>query len=277
MGHSHSSSALEPSQPRPALATFLTLIVLAIAAAAIAGMIALWPDAKDVPKGQNPYTGEGVTTVDGTVVRIQPFNCNSGGEGPDQQPSVAGDCAKVTASTTNDRAVFKPRPGPVPRRHRGRRRHPHDPHRAPRTDRRRIEFLDFRRGLPLTALAIVFALLVVAVARWRGLFALVGIAVTMLALTKFILPAMLAGESPLPVAVVGSTVIMIAVLYLAHGISIRTTSALFGTLVGIVLTAAIGLAGTGWANLSGVGTENDQTLVASAPELRLSGVVAATW
>ena len=100
MGHSHSSSELEPSQPRPALATFLTLIVLAIAAAAIAGMIALWPDAEDVPKGQNPYTGEGVTTVDGTVVRIQPFNCHSGGEGPDQQPSVAGDCAKVIATTT---------------------------------------------------------------------------------------------------------------------------------------------------------------------------------
>ncbi len=86
-------------------------------------------------------------------------------------------------------------------------------------------------------------MLVVVVARWRGLFALVGIAVTMLALTKFILPAFLAGESPLLVAIVGSTAIMIVVLYLAHGVSIRTTSALFGTLVGIGLTGLLGLGG----------------------------------
>jgi len=66
------------------------------------------------------------------------------------------------------------------------------------------------------------------------------------------------------------------VLYLAHGVSIRTTSALFGTLAGIVLTALIGLVSTGWSNLSGIGTEDDQTLVATVPALDLSGVVAAT-
>jgi uncharacterized membrane protein len=89
------------------------------------------------------------------------------------------------------------------------------------------------------------------------------------------LPAMLAGESPLPVAIVGSTVIMIAVLYLAHGVSIRTTSALFGTLVGICLTAVIGLGATGWTSLNGLGTEDDQALLATVPALDLAGVVAA--
>jgi uncharacterized membrane protein len=257
------------------LATVLALVVAVIAAAAIAGMVALWPNAEAVPRGENPYKGEGVSTVDGTVTAIKPFNCNSGGEGPDQQPSVAGDCAKVTATTDDGNAVFNLDPGR---------------YRAgidvgdevrmiriePSGQTASYEFLDFRRGLPLTAMAIVFALLVVLVARWRGFFALVGIGVTMLALTMFILPAMLSGESPLAVAIVGSTAIMIAVLYLAHGVSIRTTSALFGTLAGIALTALIGLAGTGWANLSGVGTENDQALVATAPDLSVSGVVAAT-
>jgi uncharacterized membrane protein len=75
---------------------------------------------------------------------------------------------------------------------------------------------------------------------------------------------------------VGSTAIMIAVLYLAHGMSIRTTSALFGTLAGIGLTALIGLGSTGWTNLSGIGTEDDQTLLATVPALDLSGVVTAT-
>ena len=275
MAHTHSSTELEPARPRRALGSVLTLVVLAIAAAAIVGMVALWPDPDDVPRGENPYAGEGVSTVDGEVVRVDPFDCNSGGEGPDQQPSVPGDCAKVTATTEGGRAVFNLDPG----RYAAGIEIGDDIRMVriqPAGQSASYEFLDFRRGLPLTALAVAFAVLVVLVARWRGLFALVGIGVALLALTKFMLPAMLAGESPLPVAVVGSTAIMIAVLYLAHGVSIRTTSALFGTLAGIALTAAIGLISTGWTNLSGVGTEDDQTLIATVPALDLSGVVAAT-
>jgi uncharacterized membrane protein len=254
----------------------LAMVVVAIAVAALVGMVSLWPDPDDVPKGENPYAGEGVSTVEGTVVEVAPFDCNSGGEGPDQQPSVPGDCAKVTATTDDDdQAVFNLDPG---RYHAG--IDVGDDVRMiriqPAGQSASYEFLDFQRGFPLTALAIAFAVLVVLVARLRGLFALVGIGVTLLALTKFMLPAMLAGESPLQVAVVGSTGIMIAVLYLAHGVSIRTTSALFGTIAGIGLTALIGLLGTGWSNLSGIGTEDDQALVATVPALDLSGVVAAT-
>ena len=275
MAHTHSSTELEPAQPRRVLRAALTLVVLAIAVAAIAGMIALWPDRGDVPRGENPYAGEGVSTVDGEVVRVAPFDCNSGGEGPDQQPSLPGDCAKVTATTEGERAVFNLDPG----RYRAGIEIGDDIRMVriqPAGQSASYEFLDFRRGLPLTALAIAFAVLVVLVARLRGLFALVGIGVALLALTKFMLPAMLAGESPLAVAVVGSTAIMIAVLYLAHGVSIRTTSALFGTLAGIGLTAGIGLLSTGWTNLSGIGTEDDQTLIATVPALDLGGVVAAT-
>ena len=275
MAHPHSSTDLEPLRPRRALASVLALVVLAIAATAIVGMVALWPDPDDVPRGENPYAGEGVRTVDGEVVQVDPFDCNSGGEGPNQQPSVPGDCARVIATTDGERAVFNLDPG----RYVAGIEVGDDVRMVriqPAGQSPSYEFLDFRRGLPLTALAIAFAVLVVFVARWRGLFALVGIGVALLALTKFMLPAMLAGESPLPVAIVGSTVIMVAVLYLAHGVSIRTTSALFGTLAGISMTAAIGLVSTGWTNLSGVGTEDDQTLIATVPALELSGVVAAT-
>jgi uncharacterized membrane protein len=250
-------------------------VVLSVAAAAIVAMVILWPEADKVPHDKNPYGAQGVSMVNATVTKVAPFNCNSGGEGPDGLPQVKGDCAHVTASTKGGAAKFdldaahfkagmqsgekiiviriEPKGQPVS-----------------------YEFYDFRRGLPLTALAVIFAVLVTVVARWRGLFALVGIGVTLLALTKFMLPAFLAGESPLVVAVVGSTAIMIVVLYLAHGISIRTTAALFGTLVGIATTAAIGFGATGWTNLSGIGSEDDQTLIATVPGVHLAGVVAAT-
>ena len=251
----------------------LTVVVLAIAAGAIAAMVALWPDPDEVPRDANPFSGQGVSTVDATVTGVSPFNCNSGGEGPDGMIEVKGACAHVDASVKGDKATFDLDAAR---------------YRAGIDDGDKIrliryaqdgqttyEFLDFQRGVPLTALAAIFALLVVAVARWRGLFALVGIGVTLLALTKFMLPAFLAGESPLVVVVVGSTAIMIAVLYLAHGVSIRTTSALFGTLFGIFMTAGMGVLATGWVNLTGVGSEDDQTLIATVPDLHLKGIVAA--
>ncbi|WP_344767283.1 YibE/F family protein [Aeromicrobium panaciterrae] len=275
MAHSHShSSAPDYGPPRRGLAAVLTVVVLAIAAAAIAAMVVLWPDPGKVPKDANPLSGEGVSTVTATVKSIDPFDCNSGGEGPDNTREVVGSCAHVGVEVKGKNATFVL---DATRYHAGIDKGEkvklirYESDGEPTT----YEFLDFQRGFPLTALALIFAVLVVVVARWRGLFALVGIAVTLLALTKFMLPAFLAGESPLVVVVVGSTAIMIAVLYLAHGVSIRTTSALFGTLFGIAMTAGMGVLATGWVNLTGVGSEDDQALIATVPDLHLSGIVAA--
>ncbi|MBD8607862.1 YibE/F family protein [Aeromicrobium sp. CFBP 8757] len=273
--HSHSHAPVDAGPPRRGLAVGLSMVVMTISAIAVVAMILLWPDADQVPKDQNPYSGEGVSTVDATVTKVEPFGCNSGGEGPDGSVEVAGDCARVTATVPGGTGTFEL---DASRYKAG--IEPGDDisliRIEPAGQEASYEFLDFKRGVPLVALAAIFAVLVVAIARWRGLFALVGIGVTLLAVTKFMLPAFLAGESTLAVAVVGSTVIMIVVLYLAHGISIRTTSALFGTLVGIALTAAIGVAATGWSQLSGVGSEDDQRLIATVPDISLSAIVAGT-
>lgn len=276
MAHSHSHSHdVDPGPPRTGLATILTVVVLLIAAAAVAAMVWLWPADDEVPRDLNPYGADGVTLVDGTITGVEPFDCGSGGLGPDNVPTVDGDCAHLEARVGDDTATFEL-----------------DSARyaagidvgdkvrllklEPDGQVASYEFIDFDRGFPLAALAAIFAVLVVAVARWRGLFALVGIAVTLLALTQFMLPALLAGKSPLGTAIVGSTVIMIAVLYLAHGVSIRTTSALFGTLFGIAITASIGLVATDWSSISGIGSEDDRLLIATIPSLNLSAIAAAT-
>lgn len=253
----------------------LTAVVLAIAAMAIAAMVALWPDSDAVPRSQNPYGAEGVSTTNATVTKVTPFNCNSGGEGPDGSVELAGDCANVTIKVDDGTGSFsldasRYRAGIEPGDHIRVIRI------EPAGQEVSYEFLDFKRGFPLTALALIFGVLVVAVARWRGLFAILGIGVTLFALTKFMLPAFLAGEDPLLVAIVGSTVIMLIVLYLAHGVSIRTTSALFGTLVGIAITALLGAIATNWTQLTGIGSEDDQRLIATAPDISLSGIVAGT-
>ena len=70
-------------------------------------------------------------------------------------------------------------------------------------------------------------------ARLRGLASLVGLAFAFFILFQFVLPGLLAEESPTLVSLVGSSAIMFVVLYLAHGFSARTTTALVGTLFGL--------------------------------------------
>ena len=136
-------------------------------------------------------------------------------------------------------------------------------------------FTDYQRNTPLVVLAVAFAVVVIAVARLRGLAALVGLGVAFVVMIKFMLPALLSGEDPLAVALVSSAAIMMVLLYLAHGVSIRTTTALLGTLFGLGLSALLGTWAVGATHLTGVGSEDDLTLTAVAGQVRLSGLLLA--
>ncbi|MBX9246198.1 YibE/F family protein [Actinotalea ferrariae] len=134
-------------------------------------------------------------------------------------------------------------------------------------------FVDFVRGPPMLLLAGVMAVLVVAVARLRGAAALLGLGLSLAGLAWFTLPALIAGRPAAAVAVVSATGIMVVVLYLVHGFSARTSTALVGTVVGILLTAGIGAWATGATHLTGLGGENSLDLLQLAPGMSLSGVL----
>jgi YibE/F-like protein len=86
-------------------------------------------------------------------------------------------------------------------------------------------------------------------------------------------PALIAGTNPIMVGLIGSAAIMFVALYAAHGFSARTTTALVGTLFGLILIALLGYGATTWAHLTGVAAEDDYVLAAAAPDLRLTSVV----
>jgi len=92
---------------------------------------------------------------------------------------------------------------------------------------------------------------------------------------KFMLPALLLGGSGLGVAMIGSSAIMFVVLYLAHGPSIRTSAALAGTLVGIVITALIGLVAIRTARLGGVLDEGALALSTYVGEISFQGLLTS--
>jgi uncharacterized membrane protein len=136
-------------------------------------------------------------------------------------------------------------------------------------------FFDYARGAPIVVLALAFAIVVGMVARLRGLASLLGLGFAFFILFRFVLPSLLSGNSPTLVSLVGSAAIMFVVLYLAHGFSARTTTALIGTLFGLTLVAVLGSVAVSVARLTGLTSEETTQLLTFDPTLNFSGLVLA--
>lgn len=134
--------------------------------------------------------------------------------------------------------------------------------------------IDHQRGTELWLLFAAFALAVIAFGRWRGVRALAGLAVTFGVLLLFVIPAILAGEPPLLVAIVGSAAIMLVVLYLTHGLATSTSMAVLGTLASLVLTGVLSAVAVGGLHLTGASDEQT-TYLSSMHQLNLQGLLLA--
>lgn len=135
-------------------------------------------------------------------------------------------------------------------------------------------FMDLNRSNLLIWVSIIFAIITIFIGRWRGVGAIVGLILTFLVLLYFMFPALLEGKSPLAVAVVAASGLVLILLYTAHGLSIRTSVAVLGTLFGIGLTAIISYLVVGFGNFSGISSDDD-FLLAGVTQIRLDGLLLA--
>jgi uncharacterized membrane protein len=250
----------------------MLLVLVPIGLATLVGLAVLWPGdgptrAQQSAEQQLP---PGTTFSDGRVVRVElPADCPPGqpcvgtavvevldgaGEGDFEQielpPEVVGEGLEEgdTVVVSRDGGAEG---GPTYR------------------------FADYERDLPLTALAVGFALCTALVARLRGLAAILGLGFAFFILLQFVVPGILAESSPTLVTLTGSSAIMFVVLYLAHGFSARTTTALIGTLFGLTLVAVLGSLGVSAARLTGLSSEETVRLSLYDPTLDFSGLVLA--
>ena len=128
------------------------------------------------------------------------------------------------------------------------------------------------REFPLGLMTALFVVVVAVVARLRGVLALVGLGIAGLVVWKFMLPALLDGGSGLGVALTGSAAIMFVVLYLAHGPSVRTSTALAGTLTGVAIISLLTVYAVDAVRLSGLG-HDAEFLRTLTPDLDFRGVL----
>ncbi|MET0693277.1 MAG: YibE/F family protein, partial [Propionibacteriaceae bacterium] len=270
-------SPSEASRHRRGL-RIMVVVLIPLAIWTIAGLIAFWPSdvGSHIPQGANGYTVEGTTYPKAKITNITETSCEgAAGSTPGVDDQT---CATVAAQLLEGEDKGQTVEVPMTDAIYGSgtkigqtikliRLPPVDDQPAS------YQFSDFERSTPLIVLTLVFVVAVVIVARWRGFASLIGLFFAGFILVKFMFPALISGTNPLVVGLIGSSAIMFVVLYAAHGFSARTTTALLGTLFGLILIAVLGYAATRWAHLTGVTAEDDYVLAAAAPDLRLTSVV----
>ncbi|MEU4114937.1 YibE/F family protein [Kitasatospora sp. NPDC028055] len=269
-GHAH-SHAHGPAAPVSArLRKVIAAVLIPFALAVAVGLAALWPGG--VPAHQHTGVGFDQQIRHGRVTRIQELPCGDLGR------ADRGSCRQGTVEVTD---------GPD----RGRTFtvvvHPSESRRYDLGERVVLTFapnapadlrysvVDVDRNLPMGVLAGLFAVVVVVIGRWRGVAALIALAISFAVLSLFILPAILRGSDPLLVAIVGASAIMLIALYLCHGLSARTSVAVLGTLASLVLIGVLSLVFAAWARLTGDTSEETGLVHGLYPGIEIRGLLLA--
>ncbi|SEC25753.1 Uncharacterized membrane protein [Rhodococcus koreensis] len=271
----------------PVAAKVVVGLLIAIGVAVLIGAVALWPGKPSVDVEQPFQSAQGgaVVTESGTVTMQNIGDCGSPSAGrvftgaPLPAPAGAYECQRSivdieSGPNTGTQTLLEIIPGPgQPDLRVG-----ENIRLSRQTDvngTTEYSFEDYARGLPVTLIALAFAVVVIAVARWRGFRALVGIVVSFGVLVLFTLPALLDGQPAIPVALVSGAVILYAVLYLAHGVSLRTSSALLGTLASMALAAVLSYATIEMTRLTGLSEEQNTNVQTYIQHVSITGLLLA--
>ncbi|MFE1287718.1 YibE/F family protein [Streptomyces sp. NPDC058751] len=286
-GHSHSHGPAAPVSKH--LRKVIAAVLIPFAVAVVAGLVVLWPGG--APGHERTGVGFDRQTQQATVTRIELVDCKSvnaapgastGGAtatgGSSAQRQTAKDCKKATVriDTGKDEGrTFTEIVQPDQSRQLEQGQKVVVAYEPSAPKELQYSVTDANRKLPLALLAVIFAVVVVVIGRMRGIMALVALAISFVILNFFILPAILQGSNPLLVAVVGSSAIMLIALYMCHGLSARTSVAVVGTLLSLVLIGLLGSFFIDWAVLTGNTDDNTGLIHGLYPSIDMSGLLLA--
>lgn len=246
----------------------LLAVVGLIVLGTVAGLIALWPSASELPERgapSEPLVAGRITSIEVTGVSDDPVL--SGGElatievevleGPDE-----GQRVELTADLTGY-PDFEPGDGVQLAR-------------SSAPDGSVDYFItDFPRLPTLAVLLGAFVAAVLLVGRWHGLRSLIGLGLSLLLVVRFVVPAILAGAHPPLVALVGALAVMVVTLYLSHGVNEMTTAAIVGTAAALTITVLLGLLFIDLAAITGFASEDAIFARQQVTDLDLRGLVLA--
>ncbi len=122
-------------------------------------------------------------------------------------------------------------------------------------------FVDFVRTTPIFWLTILFAAAIISISKWKGVRALLSMVFSLYVIIAYIIPHILAGEDPLVVSIIGSTVLLGVTLYLTYGWNLKTHSSVLSMIVVLLFTGMLSVLFVYFTKLNGSGDENAMFLM----------------
>ncbi|HWI73046.1 MAG TPA: YibE/F family protein [Baekduia sp.] len=136
-------------------------------------------------------------------------------------------------------------------------------------------FVDVDRHGSLLWMGLLVALAAAVLLRGRGLLAVLGVALSLVVVLEFLVPAILDGRPGLLVALVSALAVMFITLVLTNGIGVQTLAAALGITTTLLLSAGLAVAGLHVAHLDGKTDDITLALGNQDAGLSLQGVVLA--
>jgi uncharacterized membrane protein len=271
--HEHSSESRRGSWARTPAGRALVLVAGALALGTVVGILALWPHSHTHVTNTGALGGK---SLPGKVTKVISGRCPgpvaqvcrtvevevTGGPDRGRHTRIDLGPSRFTVSySVGDRVRVVKNPPP--------------PRGQPAPPNAAYSLTDYDRRMPLLWLAVALGILVLAVGRWRGLLAIVGLGGSLLVVTQFMIPAIVAGESVFAVALVGSLAAMLVTIALTSGITAQGLSAAVGIAGSLLLAAGLGRLYVSLAHLNGLSSDLALALRQSGSTVSLTGLVLA--
>lgn len=120
---------------------------------------------------------------------------------------------------------------------------------------------------------VLFFVSVILIAGKKGIGSIFGMVFSLFVIASFVAPLIVAGKDPLVVSITGALFIMVVSIYLAHGISKQTTSAIVSTFLSLVLAGVLSFVFVSMTSLTGVGNEDSYSLQFGLANIDLKGLL----
>ncbi|WP_301195722.1 YibE/F family protein, partial [Corynebacterium stationis] len=141
------------------------------------------------------------------------------------------------------------------------------------TDGSLYAFADYERTKNLLIWGAVAAIVIIVVAAWQGLRALIGLAYSLAVVFVFLIPGLMAGTSPLLLALVACSTIVFVAVPLVHGINWKAASSLGGVLIALGLAGFLAWVAIDSASLQGLSDDSNLKLLLYVPGVSIVGIL----
>lgn len=135
--------------------------------------------------------------------------------------------------------------------------------------------VDHVRRIPLLVLSMLFIAVVLIIGRKKGILSLAAMVISFLIIGRLIIPQILIGNDPVLISLIGGMFIIPTLFYISHGFTWKTTLAVVGTFLSLILTGLLAIVFVQFTRLTGFAAEEATFIQATGQNVDIQSLLLA--